>query len=126
MYTITIYKDARGREPIGDLLRELAAKAPTNKNARIRLKKMQDHIKALGKHGLHLGMPYIRHLDGDIWEIRPTRDRILFFSYTNEHFVLLHHFVKKTQKTPQREIAQAKRNLQNYIERYGYDKHQDR
>ncbi len=40
-----------------------------------------------------------------------------FFSYTDDCFVMLHHFVKKTQKTPRKEIEQAKRNRKDYIER---------
>ncbi|MCR5197101.1 MAG: type II toxin-antitoxin system RelE/ParE family toxin [Pseudobutyrivibrio sp.] len=32
-------------------------------------------------------------------------------------FVLLHQFVKKTQKTPRREIEQAKRELRDFLER---------
>lgn len=32
-------------------------------------------------------------------------------------FVLLHHFIKKTQKTPKREIDQAKRYLKDFKER---------
>ena len=46
----------------------------------------------------------MKHLEGDIWELRPLRDRILFAAWVGDSFVLLHHFVKKTQKTPQREI----------------------
>ena len=44
-------------------------------------------------------------------------DRILFAGYVEESFVLLHYFVKKSQKTPRREIEQAKRELRDFIER---------
>jgi len=33
--------------------------------------------------------------------------------------VLLHHFIKKTQKTPLREIEQAKRNLADFLRNEG-------
>jgi phage-related protein len=41
-----------------------------------------------------------------------------FFNYYNENgiFILLHHFIKKTRKTPQKETDQAKRNLKDYKE----------
>ena len=39
--------------------------------------------------------------------------------YKDKKFIILHHFIKKTQKTPKREIEQAKRNLQDYLERNG-------
>ncbi|MDR2179944.1 MAG: type II toxin-antitoxin system RelE/ParE family toxin [Synergistaceae bacterium] len=32
-------------------------------------------------------------------------------------FVLLHHFIKKTQKTPVKEIDQAKRNLKDFLDK---------
>lgn len=34
--------------------------------------------------------------------------------------VMLHGFVKKTDKTPNREIEMAEKRMQDYIERYGY------
>jgi len=41
----------------------------------------------------------------------------LFVAWIDGSFVLLHHFVKKTQKTPRREIEKAKRELQDLKER---------
>lgn len=35
----------------------------------------------------------------------------------NSKFIILHHFIKKTQKIPKREIEQAKKNLQDYLGR---------
>lgn len=68
-------------------------------------------------NGTRAGEPYVKHLDGDIWELRPLRDRILFAGWVDGRFILLHHFVKGTQKTPGREIEQARRNLADIIER---------
>jgi phage-related protein len=59
----------------------------------------------------------MKHLEGEIWELRPIRDRILFAAWTENRFVLLHQFMKKTQKTPRREIEQAKNNLADFIAR---------
>ena len=66
---------------------------------------------------LAIGEPYIKHLDNDIWELRPLRDRILFAYWNNNKFILLSQFIKKTQKTPLREIEKAKRLLNDYRER---------
>ncbi len=66
-----------------------------------------------------MGEPVSKHLDGEIWELRPLDNRILYAYYKDNKFVLLHQFTKKTQKTPKREIEQAKRNLLDYIERNG-------
>jgi len=61
--------------------------------------------------------PYVKHIDDEIWELRPLRDRFFFFCWHGDILVLLHHFVKGTQKTPPREIEKAKRNLKDFIER---------
>ena len=71
----------------------------------------------MSEYGTQAGEPYVKHLDGDIWELRPLRDRILFVGWTNGSFVLLHQFIKKTQKTPAREIEKAKRELAYIKER---------
>ena len=63
---------------------------------------------------------YVKHLDGDIWELRPLRDRILFAGVVDGKYVLLHQFMKKTQKTPAREIIKAKNELKDFKERSGW------
>ena len=71
----------------------------------------------LQEKGLTLGEPYIKHIDDNIWELRPLRDRILFACFENNKFILLSIFMKKTQKTPQREIEKAKRIFEDYRRR---------
>lgn len=115
MYKIAFYRDRSGKEPVFEYLKELSRK--TDKDSRVKLNKIQDYIQVLSKYGTRAGKPYVKHLDGDIWELRPLRDRVLFAERVNDGFVLLHHFVKKTQKTPKREIDQAKRELADFKER---------
>ena len=115
MYKIYFYKDKNGEEPVLDYLKELAAKK--DKDSRIKANKINDYIEALSQYGTQAGEPYIKHLDGEIWELRPLRDRILFVGWYNGSYVLLHQFMKKTQKTPAREIEKAKRELADLIER---------
>ena len=67
--------------------------------------------------GLELVNPILNNLEDEIWELGPLRDRILFVAWIDGSFVLLHHFVKKTQKTPRREIEKAKRELKDLKER---------
>lgn len=123
MHPIYFYKDRNGNEPVKEYLQELANK--NDKDSRIKLNKIRDYVKALNLYGKQLVEPYIKHLDGDIWELRPLRDRILFVAWHDGGFVLLHQFMKKTQKAPAREIEQAKRELADLIERkveYGQHK----
>ncbi|MBQ3321422.1 MAG: type II toxin-antitoxin system RelE/ParE family toxin [Firmicutes bacterium] len=115
MYNIYFYRDKNGRQPVLEYLREL--KKQNSKDARIKLNKLNDYIEALKNYGTRLGEPYVKHIDGDIWELRPLRDRVMFAAWNKDGFVLLHQFVKNTQKTPKREIEKAKRELADLIER---------
>lgn len=115
MYEIRFYKDKNGNEPVAEYIAELACKK--DKGSRIKLNKIRDYIKILSEYGTQAGEPYVKHLSEEIWELRPLRDRILFVSWVNGSYVLLHQFMKKTQKTPAREIEKAKRELADLIER---------
>lgn len=122
MHEIHFYRDRNGKEPVLEYLRELSRKK--DKDSRIKANKINDYIEVLSQYGTQAGEPYIKHLDGDIWELRPLRDRILCVAWVNGSFVLLHHFMKQTQKTPAREIDKAKRELADLIER-GFDDEQE-
>ncbi len=116
LYKIHFYKDNNGNQPLVEYLLELARQ--NDKDSRIKLGKIRDYVKALSIYGLQLGEPYIKHLDGDIWELRPLRDRILFVAWQKDGgFVLLHQFMKQTQKTPSREIEKAKREYDDLLKR---------
>lgn len=60
-----------------------------------------------------MGEPYLKHITDDIWELRPKKVRI-FFSYLGDNkYVLLNYFIKKTKRTPIREIIKAKKLLKS-------------
>lgn len=109
MHKIKFYQDSNGNEPVGEYIAALAAK--NDKDSRIKLTKIREYIKVLQAKGKLAGLPYVKPLRGEIWELRPLRDRILFAAWVDGSFVLLHHFMKDTNKTPIREIEQAERNL---------------
>ncbi|MDA8340353.1 MAG: type II toxin-antitoxin system RelE/ParE family toxin, partial [Nitrospiraceae bacterium] len=48
---------------------------------------------------------------------RSNIHRIFYFAYTGKKFILLHGFTKKTDKTPQKEIAIALKRMEEYIQR---------
>lgn len=89
----------------------------SSKDFRIKLHKIQDYLTMLKNRGTMIGEPFIKHLEGDIWELRPLRDRILFAAWLDDGFILLHHFVKKTQKTPRRELMKAQKALDDIRKR---------
>ena len=115
MHRVYFYRDRNGREPVLEYLLELSRKK--DKDSRIKANKIHDYIEILSQYGTQAGEPYIKHLEGEIWELRPLRDRILFVAWHNGSYVLLHTFMKKSQKTPAREIEQAKRELADLEQR---------
>ena len=115
MYKITYYQDRNGNSPVADYLAELASRG--DKDSRIKFNKIQQYIGLLSAQGTRIGQPVVKHLDGEIWELRPVRDRILFAAWYQGSFILLHSFMKKTQKTPPQEIKQAQRELADMRER---------
>ena len=53
-------------------------------------------MTVLEEFGLSAGEPYIKNIEGDLWELRPINDRVLFLVWYENSFIMLHHFVKKT------------------------------
>ena len=117
MYQIRFYRKKNGESPVEDYIRKLASQK--GKDSRINLGKIRDYIKVLQEHGTRAGEPFVKKVDDkdDIWELRPLGNRIFFVAWINETFVLLHVFQKKTQKTPPRQIDQARRELKDLRER---------
>lgn len=118
MYDVEIYETENGKSEVKEYIKELQNK--TNKDKKIKFQKIIAYIRMLQEQGLSLGEPYIKHLDEEIWELRPLRNRILFASCIDNKFVLLSIFMKQTQKTPKKEIEKAKRYLEDYIKRSEY------
>lgn len=113
MYEIHFYKNRKGEQPVRDYIMSLDGK--NGKDARIKATKIRDYIKALSIYGLSLDTNYIKPIKNEenLWELRPLKDRIFFVTWNETGFVLLHHFQKKTQKTPVREIEQALREIED-------------
>jgi phage-related protein len=114
VYQIYYYTDSNGTVPVREYIDKTAAKH--SKNSRINYNKIVEYLDALEEYGLALNEPQIKHIEGDIWELRPIRSRIFFAAWAGDGFILLHHFVKKTNKTPQHEINTAKRRLEELRE----------
>ena len=100
-----------------NVLVALRDKAKTSKNERVQYHKILAYIRALESYGTRVGEPAVKHIEDGIWELRPLSHRIFFFYWRDNKFIMLHHFVKKTNKTPPKEKAQAKRNMKDFLER---------
>ncbi len=114
---IVFYNDEKGNNEIKEYLKKLNYTKKNNKDSRIKFNKIIAYIRMLKVTGISLGEPYIKHIDYEIWELRPLRDRIFFAKINNNKFVLLSIYVKSTKKTPKAEIKKAKEYLKKYKNR---------
>ena len=115
MYKIGFYTNRQGKKPVREYIKKLSTKRDAQ--SKKTLNKIHEYMDVLKKDGLSVGLPYIRHIEGEIWELRPADERIFFVTWTGSKFIFLHHFTKKTQKTPRREIEIAKKRLKDFKER---------
>lgn len=101
---VRFFRTAPGNEPVRDWLKALG---PLDRKA------IGGDIKTV-QFGWPLGMPIVRKLAPDLWEVRShITDGIArtLFTVKNQTMVLLHGFVKKSQKTPATELDIAKQRL---------------
>jgi len=70
-------------------------------------------IDLLETFGHKLGMPHSKMISKGLFElrIRGKQEIRIFYSFYKDRIHLLHGFVKKSQKTPQREIDTALQRL---------------
>lgn len=98
---VYFYKTEAGNEPVRQWLQLLGSKDK---------KMIGDDIKTI-QFGWPLGMPLVRHIDSEIWEIRSRLSdgiaRILFLLDGNA-MVLIHGFIKKQQKIPKPDLDLAR------------------
>lgn len=116
-WTVEYYQDEQGRYPVREFLDTL----PEGDQARI-----LQTARLLEEFGLQLGAPYVKAVRRKLWELRVrvgrARYRILYFAFVGQRFILLHSFVKKTAKTPLREIEVAEQRMADFIARQGVKK----
>ena len=115
MYKIEFYENRHGESDIWDFLETLRIKSATSKDARIQYNQIIFYIDLLAKNGTNLPTNITKQLEDDIWELRPGNNRVFYFYYDESQYVLLHHFRKKSRKTPKREIIRAKAERDDYI-----------
>lgn len=76
---------------------------------RARLSHIANLIEEMGLE--QVGEPHVKHLESSIWEMRLTGrsgiSRALYVVATGRRVVIVRAFIKKTQKTPRREIELA-------------------
>lgn len=101
---VRFFRTDAGKEPVREWLKDLPA---------IERKTIGEDIKTV-QFGWPLGMPLVRNLGGDIWEVRinlSNRIARILFALEGQNMLLLHAFIKKQQKTPGPELDLAKERL---------------
>ena len=103
---VIFYRTTAGNEPVREWLKAL----PPEER-----KIIGDDLKT-AQYGWPLGMPLIRKLEAGLWEVRcRLQDRIerVIFTVESDAMVLLHGFIKKSQKTPRQDLQLARQRLQS-------------
>ena len=102
-----------GVSPVKKFLDEIENKALKAKTLRT--------IKLLEDNGPLLREPYSKLIEDGIYELRVKQSsdivRILYFFYVGRTAILTNGFIKKSQKTPKREIDLAKKYKHEYLSR---------
>lgn len=71
-------------------------------------------VKFFEDKGFLLDERYLKKLTKSIWELRPGRVRLLF-GVVNDEAIFVNGFLKKTQKTPKKEIDLAFNRIKRYL-----------
>jgi phage-related protein len=101
---VVFYKSQSGNEPVREFFKSLSLEDK---------KSIGEDIKTV-QFGWPLGMPLIRKIDAELWEIRSNISKGIlrvFFTIHGKHLILLHAFIKKSPKTPMDDLATAKNRL---------------
>lgn len=102
---VRFFRTAAGREPVIDWLRGLDKE--DRRTIGVDLMRVQ--------FGWPIGMPLVRNLKDGLWEVRSNlpsqRIARLLLCFHGESLVVLHGFIKKTQKTGSSDLALAIRRM---------------
>ncbi|WP_240669103.1 type II toxin-antitoxin system RelE/ParE family toxin [Dyella sp. M7H15-1] len=103
--SVRFYVSGQGNEPVRDWLKSLRAEDR---------KAIGEDIKTV-QYGWPLGMPLVRKMEAGLWEVRShISDGIarVLFTTVGATMVLLHGFVKKSDKTPKADLKLAQQRKQ--------------
>ncbi len=110
MWNIEYYQSEAGRSPVAEFIDSLEAAAKA---------RVARTLDLLEEFGIELGMPYAKHLEKQLWELRVrqarNRYRIIYFLASTQTFVLLHGFTKKTGPVPRSDMETAERRRDDYL-----------
>jgi phage-related protein len=106
---VVFFRTEAGNEPVREWLRGLS----------------KEDRKIIGEdiltvqYAWPVGRPLVDHLGNGIWEVRSSlgnRIARTLFTEANQELILLHGFLKKTQKTPKDDLALAQKRRKQYLQ----------
>lgn len=111
MYNIEFYEDSNDRSELWEFLESLRVKAATNKDARIQYKQISLYIQLLEDNGTRLNENITKHLDDDIWELRPGNNRVLYFYFKMIPLCFCINSARKLKKLPSAKLNGQRLNV---------------
>ena len=110
MYEIEFYEKTNGECNVWDFLENLRMKAATNKDARIQYKQVTFYIELLKQNGSTLSENIMKHIEDDIWELRPGDNRVFYFSMMKtENLYCFISSKRKHKRHPNVKLKEQKR-----------------
>ena len=115
-YSVEMYEKLDGSMPVQEFIQALQIKQQA---------KIAREIDLLEKFGSELHFPHVDKMKGDkykgLWELRiefaSNIFRIFYFLYKGNNAVLLHGIIKKSQKTPRKELDVALERMKEHCRR---------
>ena len=113
-FNIEFYTKENGEKPAKDFLLSLDKKMRA---------KLSGILAIMEEYGSELREPYSKYLEDGIFELRGkvgnNISRVMYFFYVGNRIILTNGFIKKTQKTPRKELELAKQYKKDFLERIG-------
>lgn len=107
---VMFFRTDRDNMPVKDWLKSLSKES----------KKIIGEDLRTSQFGFPLGMPLVRAMEKNLWEIRSHLDNgsevRIFFTIYQSYMILLHSFVKKSQRTPKKDLELARKRRDKFFE----------
>ena len=115
VYVVELYMTESGRAPVQEYIRKLAKEGKEKE-----INQIIGYEKRLEEMGMAVNNKYpetIRPIRNGVYELHPGGNRVFFFYFEDNRFVLLHAYKKHSQKAPKNEIEKAINEMNDHKRR---------